>query len=268
MSARSDSVTTRARSSTNQSLSRLVALSNSTSPAHDQIAGLNAWTREDVDLVLSHTGHPPHPCPTALFQEMITITRLRVAVYKAPQAVDALSSAARAASRNIQAFDPDSWNERYDSTGELYSLFGKLFQAAMMLYGIVSLPSSLSSAFHQAAGNNLALDEASSVSRQILCDKKADEARLFYRDRLFRLITEARPIVPMKRALCWTSGVLGVAAYDSPAIQRTIREFLVESRVQRWSNGGGTALLEKLNEFWASGATRWDACFFEPISVY
>lgn len=234
---------------------RLITLSNTSSSARHQLTAIDDWTYDDIQTAFAHTGHPQHPCPTVLFHEMMAITRLRVATVNKYKA-DSLLPEARRIAHSIAAFDPDDWQEEYDCAGELYSAVGRVFQTAMDLYGILSLPPSLAIAF-------LAADEAQEPGETLLTS-----CRRRHRTQLVERFAGAESVVPRKRALCWAIAPLGIAAHDGPKEREFVRAYLAQILAQRPSHGGSTMLQRALEEFWASGGTTWDDCFYHSISIY
>ncbi|KAJ3497667.1 hypothetical protein NLG97_g1734 [Lecanicillium saksenae] len=232
---------------------RIVALANSSSSTRHQITALNDWTRADANAAFAHTGHPLHPCPTVLFYEMMSITNMRVSCANNVDLKD-LRPEARRVAENIRAFDPDNWQEQYPCVGELYSLFGRMFQTATTLYAILSLPSSLSVEFLPPKEQN---------GKQSIA-----ACRIGYRARLLQLIAEAGPIVTTKRALVWATAVLGVASFDGADEREFTRAVLIETRKEKSSRGTETVLLRVLEEFWAAGGKTWEECFYGSMSVY
>lgn len=174
---------------------------------------------------------------------------------------------ANSIARAINAFDPSNWDELWDTTGEIITQYGGAFQAAMNLYGILSLPPYLAAAFacpHDPAQEHQTGTDAAQTDR---LDVLAPEPRKLYLGRLRVHFKELFDADVYKVGLMRLCGVMGAAAYDDSTVQGAARAFLVEALEKRWSEGGAARLHTKLEEFWASGRTSWDECFYEMIRV-
>lgn len=231
---------------------------NATSPPLDQITGMANWSREEYVLTYSHTGFEALPCPTVLFLEMIEISRLRTKIatttIKTHHAIKA-----RKIAQAVLSFDIETWKEPHDITGPRFALAGKLFKTALTLYAIMSFPRRLAAAFTTASRTGAA-DASSRVT-----DKEIVEARCFYRDQLFDLYSEAWTVLT-PRSLGWLAAVLGAAAVDNAEQQCQVLRWLGELCRLPANDGGPLNLMSLLPEFWASGRTGWDDCFYKPTS--
>ncbi len=110
----------------------------------------------------------------------------------------------------------------------------------MEFYSSLSLPPLLAAEFLSIGTRDSSTTRATSADTGAHVREKWEKTRKLHRAKLFALITDARPIVPLKRALVWASAILGVAAHDSLPMQNAVCEFLVESRVKHRRSGGST----------------------------
>ena len=182
-------------------------------------------------------------CPPLLFGEIIKINdiRMRATKYESTGAEDLSHEAYRSLS-HIHEFSPEQWAESKPSSKEDWMLVGKVYQAAVTLYCIYSLQS-LS-----------VLPQSSSL--RACCTT--------YSQLLQVLLTEALSSPRIKRFMLWPLVLLGMAAVNGGTAMR----HFVEKQLPEMSRHVGTyvPLTAKgiLERFWASGETRWDACFDRP----
>ncbi|KAJ3490004.1 hypothetical protein NLG97_g5876 [Lecanicillium saksenae] len=209
---------------------------NTTSPPADQIHGFSDWSRKEVRLAYSHTGRPMLPCPTALFLEIIEITRLRRLVYTGERSRTQLFRIAVKIARAVDEFAPECWTESYDTHGPKCLLSARLFKTATTLYALLSLPPRLSNLFASQP-------PTSNVMTSIQ----------HHRDKLFALFAEAWEELSRK-SLGWPSAVLGVAVVDNPEQCQQLRTWLDAMRWIPSTDGGTHNLMPLLKEFWVSGS--------------
>lgn len=131
----------------------------------------------------------------------------------------------------------------------LIALFGRVYQAAAGLYMLLSLPQPLARLF--SGTSNAECDEA---------------ARRRQRTILFQAINEARGPLANLQCGTWPLAVLGVAYHDgTPEEHAAIIRLLREShRSTTNADCGAGTLIRDLPEFWASGKTGWEDCFYKP----
>lgn len=221
---------------------------NATSPITDQIDGFTEWSRNEVEAAYAHTGRESIPCPTILFIELIEITRLRGIVHTGERSRTQVFRNALKISKTIHDFDPSNWVEKYDTSDVKSNVIARLFKAAVIAYAVLALPPRLAKLFTGQA------------------QETPDSPRAHCRDKLFEAFTAAWDALSLL-SLGWPVAVLGVAVAGSPTHIEQVRRWLEVLRWRRNSQGGPHELIPLLEEFWESGKTGWEDCFYKPISA-
>ncbi|KAJ3482209.1 hypothetical protein NLG97_g7631 [Lecanicillium saksenae] len=207
---------------------------NTVSSVQDQVSEINDWNDADVMRVYTRLYFNGFSCPSRMFLAIHHITQLRVAAAALDCAIpisDDLFITAASIAREIRDFSASLWSETYQIPPQpLIALYGRVYQAA--------------------AG--IAMGDVA--------------ARWHQRTILFQAIEEARG--PLKAFKCgtWPLAVLGVAYHDgTPDEHATIIRLLMEAhRNTTNADCGAGMLMRDLSEFWASGRTGWDDCFYKP----
>ncbi|KAJ6788226.1 hypothetical protein PWT90_04370 [Aphanocladium album] len=229
-----------------------VDLASSFSAALTQ-TGLDAWSIEDVLSVYPFTFYFEFGCPTKVALAIIRITRLRVSVATEKIAVtEATSSNAYEIAKALHDFEPEKWTESYPIPDEpLRALLARMFQAAAILYAVLSLPPKLAQPF---AG----VDEKGET---------LSNPRVYYRRILFELIEQTKAYMKIS-VLSWAFAVLGAAYSDGPEEGKArILHHLRTMEVMENVECGATTMLGLFPDFWASGKTRWEDCYYKPCQV-
>ncbi|KAL7627706.1 hypothetical protein AAE478_001900 [Parahypoxylon ruwenzoriense] len=225
----------------------VTVIGNTTCPASD-VTMINSQL-DVLDLLLGRYGTTVSPfqlCPLPLFAEIIKINhlRLRATTYDANRAEEDLFQEANEALKRIHSFSPEQWAGSKLSCKEDWMLMGKVYQAAVALYCILSLQS-------------LSVLPATTALRAC-CIAHGQLLQL--------LLNEGLPSPRIKRFLLWPLVLLGVEAVQGGAAMRAFvsRQLPELSRVV----GIYVPLTAKrvLETFWDSGETRWDACFDRPYA--
>ncbi|KAJ3496202.1 hypothetical protein NLG97_g2834 [Lecanicillium saksenae] len=229
-------------------------------PVTDQIFALNNWNEEDILRIYCLNYFAPFPCPSQLALALHRITRLRVQAVSMEQLSfghrandrESLVSESRAVSIHIAEFSPRNWVENYDLPDEpLRSLLAQMFQTAVMLYGLLSLPPTLSKKFIQ--------------EQAPMDNRNKAEARQRLRAELLSHIGTVFSSVVRIEGCCWPLAILGVASYDATQKEQDcIIGYLNILCNVPGGNCGALAMLEALPKFWASGKTDWEQCFDQP----
>ncbi|KAJ4159534.1 uncharacterized protein LMH87_008432 [Akanthomyces muscarius] len=226
---------------------------NACAPATDQIAGLDSWSEEEILTVYQFTFYFEFGCPSQVALAIIRITRLRVlAATSSLAAPDPLSSIAKEIAEDLHAFVPDEWSEIYPVPHDpLRRLLARMFKVATILYAVLSLPPDLAQSF---VG---------------LTEKREPPAnpRVYYRIILFELIDQTEPYIKTS-VLSWAFAVLGAAYADGPEEGKTrILNHLNAMQGMENVECGATTMLQVFPNFWASGKTRWEDCYYTPCQV-
>ncbi|TRX96099.1 hypothetical protein FHL15_002823 [Xylaria flabelliformis] len=188
-------------------------------------------------------------CPPTLFAEIIRINRVRMqgAEYESAK-VEGLSQEADKILSRICAFSAQQWAASKPSSKQDWELLGNVYQAAVTLYCILSLQSL----------SILPLE----TSLRVQC---ATQGKL-----LWGLLNQALSSPRTRNFMLWPLVLLGVETINyNEAIDETMRSFVEEQLSDLSSYTGSYAPLvarDVLGRFWASGETRWDACFDRPYS--
>lgn len=223
-------------------------ISNTTSPATD-LAMTNSHP-EQLKFILEQDGDrsfPSEMCPVPLLAEIIKINHLRVRTADCiPTCLGDLPSEAYEILDAIDTFSPQQWANSKPSSKQDWMLMGSVYQKAVAVYCISSLQSLLS------------LLSSLQGSLRARC---ATHGQV-----LQTLLGEALACPRIKRFMVWPLVCLGIEAAHGNASMRTF----VAQKLSEMSRHVGThvPLTAKgvLERFWASGDTRWDACFDRPYA--
>ncbi|KAJ6779759.1 hypothetical protein PWT90_06291 [Aphanocladium album] len=240
-----------------QSLILIVALTtNATSPANNQLWGFEAYTNDDVTRLVATYSRIVFPFPSLLMVAIKTVTQLRTRVASNAYTKTDLQLMVCHLFDDIGAFDAQNWAKTLNSDVEAVSgSFARILQAAVLLYGILSLPCSA------VAGWAVASGQWASSGRSMY-----DSVRVSHRRKLLDLLYPHRGTFGNLLALNWPLVVAGASLAGDGSTED--RDFITESLLDIWKNPlskcGPILCLEKLRTFWASGKTVWDDCFDEP----
>lgn len=184
-----------------------------------------------------------HLCPAPLFVELIRINHLRHLSSKSPSNYNALGKQAYTSLKTIQSFDPAEWAHSKLSSGAEWQLVGSIYQAAAALFCILSLQSA--SLFPE--------------------DAVLAHSCIIYGRNLQQLIEKGVRSLQINRFMLWPLAVLGAQVPRDADVQS-----FVCSQLDYLSFTIGTyapiTAKKVLQDFWASGETRWDACFTRPYA--
>ncbi|KAJ3479400.1 hypothetical protein NLG97_g8328 [Lecanicillium saksenae] len=170
---------------------------------------------------------------------MMEITTLRVAYASSSLSMKTLMCRAVTAANGIQQFEPGNWCETYSTDDPRFTALGYLYKTAVHLYALLSLPLQL--AIHFAE---------SQVEGPITRALARDGHCLIQLGRL---------------TLAWPTAVLGVAVAGNEE-QRS--QYAVWLEELKWSGqvDGAVIMAPMLEEFWKSGKTEWDECWYERVA--
>ncbi|KAL7954499.1 fungal-specific transcription factor domain-containing protein [Trichoderma compactum] len=222
----------------------VAVMGNTTCPASDlfmttfQLETLKFLPQQYITTV-----SPIQLCPVALFIEIIKINHLRMRA-TGPDAAgtEAFLKESFEILERINCFSPHRLAQSKGSSQEYWVFVGLVYQAAAALYCILSLQ-----------------------SLSVLPETPALRVQCATHGRLMQtLLVEALASKSLKRFMIWPLVVLGVEAVHGDAPIRTF----VAKELSELSQSVGTYVpitaKRVLGEFWASGKTRWDACFDRP----
>ncbi|KAJ6786648.1 hypothetical protein PWT90_03588 [Aphanocladium album] len=234
----------------------------------DSVGGMHALLSKDYRLkgyraitLLIHHVPEDMPCPTKLFLAIIHITRHRVL---AAHQKDGVTSRRRrlpltpptvtAIYKDISAFDVDAWTKEVEIDDlPLSHLLARIYQTAVLLYGVLTLP--------PAASRRWAASQPRLAGRGPL-----DSVRVSKRDELMKQMREFWSQAPDQTAICWPLAVAGVALVDGElADQIFVETCLYGMWMSPGTNSSPFECRRKLLEFWKSDKTGWEDCFNEPI---
>ncbi|PKK52250.1 hypothetical protein CI102_2332 [Trichoderma harzianum] len=222
----------------------VAVMGNTTCPASDLF--MTTFQRETLKFLPQQyitTVSPIQLCPVSLFVELIKINHLRMRVTRPNAAgTEAFQKGSFEILERINCFSPHRLAQSKSSNQEYWTLVGLVYQAAAALYCILSLQ-----------------------SLSIIPETPALRVQCATHGRLMQtLLVEALASKSLKRFMIWPLVVLGVEAVHGDAL---MREFVAKELSElSQSVGSYVPLTAKrvLGEFWASGKTRWDACFDRP----
>ncbi|OAQ96194.1 hypothetical protein LLEC1_03076 [Akanthomyces lecanii] len=235
----------------------LAIAANSTSPSDQQIRGFEAYTDKDVEFLFSRDVNPDLPCPAPLFVVLKNLNQLRgrIADDNCPKAL--LERTVRDLFDRVSAFNHDRWAETIAfEAGDLAATMSRIFQVAVRLYGILSLPHS--AIVYWAVATRYPRLPGASIY---------DSVRIAHRRELLDLLYPFRGRFRSLLSLAWPVTVAGVSLGGDGSAEDC--RFIAEALLGMWksplSRVGPILCLEKLRVFWDSGKTVWDDCFDEPV---
>ncbi|KAJ3493886.1 hypothetical protein NLG97_g4445 [Lecanicillium saksenae] len=241
---------------TQRSVLTIALVINTTSPASNQLRGFEAYTDNDVIKLVNAFPRPGFPFPPLLIIALKNLTQLRVRVAEASCTKQDVDITVRSLFRNVNACSAEVWAKTMDfEIQKVAATFAGIFQAAVLLYGILSLPRSAIASWAIASGHpvekNMTIYECVRVS---------------HRRKLLKLLYAYKDTFRSLLALNWPLAVAGASLGGDGNTED--RDFISESLLDIWKNPlsqcGPILCLEKLRAFWASGKTAWDDCFYEP----
>lgn len=191
------------------------------------------------------------PCPSSLFLAIVRITRLRVLAATMGSASSKLLSIAKQISDQVYELMPDRWTEDYKlpSDPKIYT-FARVFKAATILYAQLSLPQELAQPFRRVEFT------------------KGRDPRLHYRDVLAAAITKASTVQFGMAGMCWPLAVLGVSFCDGTLDEQAgVIGWLKDLEKLPTVASGPVTLQQMLPEFWTSGKSGWEDCFYKLSQV-
>ncbi|OAA81060.1 DUF300 domain protein [Akanthomyces lecanii RCEF 1005] len=233
---------------------------NTTSPAKQQLEGLEDFTDEQLKGSLSNACFAP--CPLELYPLMVHITRLRVSVADNRQLPRAsLALKVQDMFNTTWHFDPDEWAESDSWHGEVEvgRVYGRVFPIAIRLYGILTLPASALIAWATSSAE-IKLAHATLTGHNIV-----ESLRIQHREELLALLRKNWGAVKYKPALVWPLLVAGVAVVDGAAEDRQFVEDCLDTILAMPITACSfITVVDKLRAFWRSGNTEWEDCWDEP----
>lgn len=224
----------------------MTVIGNTTSPATD--LAMASSHPEQLSFILEQSGDrsfPSEMCPVPLLAQIIKINHLRMrAADYTPTRLEDFTSEACQILDAINTFSPQQWADSKPSSKKDWMLMGNVYQNAVAIYCLSSLQGLLS------------LLSSLRGSLRAIC---ATHGQV-----LQTLLGEALACPRIKRFMVWPLVCLGIEAAQENASMRTF----VTQQLSEMSRQVGThvPLTAKgvLERFWASGDTRWDACFDRP----
>ncbi|KAJ3478130.1 hypothetical protein NLG97_g8659 [Lecanicillium saksenae] len=233
----------------------IVISNNTTCPANKLVRGFEEYTDEDLTKLVNVLGERNFHVPLPLFIAGNRLTELRRQVADGTCSSAGLTAAARDHFDAIGAFDADKWarSTRFEVDSPA-SAFARIFQVAVRLYGILSLPPSVVVSW--ALARSYPRLPRLSVYDSVLVS---------HRRKLLKKLYRYRGTFSNKRDMTWPLVVVGASLTGDG--QDEDRNFVAESLLDIWRNPlarcSPVLCLEKLHIFWASGKKAWDDCFYE-----
>jgi hypothetical protein len=227
-------------------LRSVTVIGNTTCPVSDLT--MTSSQLNTLDLFLDQYGAAASPyqmCPLPLFAEIVKINnlRMRATQYDATLAEN-LSQEAYRVLECIHSFSPDQWATSKAASKEDWMLIGKVYQAAVALYCILSLQ-----------------------SLSVLPATPKLRAHCTTHGQLLQsLLEEGLSSPKIKLFMIWPLVLLGVeAVHGGPAMRGFVRKKLPQLSCDLGTYIPLTAK-RVLELFWESGKTDWDACFDIPYA--
>lgn len=233
---------------------------NTTTPALQHILGHKDYTDDQLTFFL-HDDHfvAEQPFPLALRIIQINITRLRHQVATGTTTSEAVSRIISGLFDRLGGIDLAEWVQKiagFDATTN--QALAETYRDAIWLYAILALP--------QPAMQRWA-SEQPPLAQSLLSDIDAyNYVRSLYTSRLLAALRSIFPCLPYLAAAGEALVIAGVAVASCGG--KEDQEFVDQGLHAIWLlpvGSGAIALrLQKLREFWASGKTGWEDCFYEP----
>lgn len=236
--------------------------SDTTSPVTRQTLVHNYYTDDELELILQGWTIDA-PLAIELNITRMHLTRLRCQAAAKEVTGKALEHRARELLDAVESFCPDAWAERMKPYQDVWEGFanadvGRLFQLAVRLYAILTLPPSTVVAVLGSQTPALMSHEKSEMYKIL---------RIRHRDELLKLVKQSWPKIHDRGACSWILALLGCALVDGVSEER---EFIAQELLQIWrqplSDSTHIVILMKLRAFWQSGKTGWDDCWDEPVA--
>ncbi|OAA71088.1 Zn(2)-C6 fungal-type DNA-binding domain protein [Akanthomyces lecanii RCEF 1005] len=268
----------------------LHVLTSTTTPAAHMLTIFDDLTAEEIHHVFTFSLYSDVPCSSHVFGDLIRINRLRALVAAGASVKGFIRPAARQIYHHIAEFSVTDWEEPYGVPDKPEArLLCRLFQQAVLLYGLLTLPS-LGPADESS---NLPSPEASDGDEGCPDDKDNDDddgdvdvdgeqQQMVHAEmtpppsieslsaEILALVREILPLIPKRpTSLAWPLAVVGVTLNgDGDAAAREfVTQTLHQVSTHRDAYYGPTLALNKLRKFWASGKTGWEDCYDEACSV-
>jgi hypothetical protein len=199
---------------------------------------------EDLEFILGLSGTDNQILPPPLFAEIVKINHLRtVAMQPRGPEQDIVQEAFNILHR-IYSFSSEQWASSKPLSQDDWILLANIHQAAVSIYCISSLQSIS------------ILPHTPSLRAQCVA----------HGQNLQHLLPSALSSPRLKLFMLWPLVMLGMeAVHGGPAMRSFVAKELPElsRHVGTYVPLTAKAVLEK---FWASGETRWDACFDRPYA--
>ncbi|EGX95520.1 hypothetical protein CCM_00174 [Cordyceps militaris CM01] len=269
----------------------LHVLTSTTTPAAQMLTIFDDLTAEEIHHVFTFTLYTDVPCSSHVFADLIRINRLRALVAAGAPVHTFARPAARQIYQHIAEFSVADWEEPYGVPDKPEArILCLLFQKAVLLYGLLTLPS-LSPA-PAPADQSSTLPSPSTSGAEAgthASDGERDEDDENYREEdgallsttpppsvdtlraeILALIRQLLPLIPQRpTSLAWPLAVVGVTLHgEGDAVERDfVLHILHRISTHRDAYYGPTLCLNKLRKFWASGKTDWEDCYDEACSV-
>lgn len=196
-------------------------------------------THEDIALYSGAFLHPSFPCPTQLYLciKDINGVRRRAALQESPPNV--LYTDACRALRDVAAFNPTQWTERFQLPKDRSRLgLPRVYKSATLLYGMMT------------------------VSKQAKIEYPAARRLADAKALVDLLAQEKVKIDGHEVCIAWPLAVAGAALGGPWVPERLIvNRYLQALAEEGEASHGVVVFLDRLLKFWASGKTGWEDCF-------
>lgn len=233
---------------------------NATSPATQQMLGLEDFTDDEFRTVLSFNSFVP--CPIDLYPLIVHVTRLRVAVAtKQPLSEISLELKVQAIFNATWRFDFKTCAAKPSRLStEIRQSIGEIFVVTIRLYGILTLPPSATAAWAVSS------TQIRAAYPPLPGRSMADTLRIQHRDEILTKIKQIWGELQYKTAIALPLAVVGVAAAgDALEDQRFIEQCLEDILALPNTTCPFLITIDKLRQFWRSGKTGWEDCWDEPV---
>ncbi|KAJ3488396.1 hypothetical protein NLG97_g6204 [Lecanicillium saksenae] len=245
-------------------LLRRTIICNTTSPARMQVLGYDRYTDKQLTQAFKLFHLHEMPCPSDLFLVVVHVTRIR----QRASVINMLNREPFEAAVQQVFTDIDRFDETVSSKAKrpkdegLKEAIPRIFKVAVRLYAIMTLPRT---AVLAAFPNVSSYRELRASQRYELMEG-------------LKIALAAMASTDESVVLGWPMMVAGVAAgvphsrykSDDPdyeyalSTKKTVESYFYAHWLDPISTCVELAILEQLRNYWRSGGTEWEECFYQP----
>ncbi|KAJ3493240.1 hypothetical protein NLG97_g4855 [Lecanicillium saksenae] len=240
-------------------------LYNTTTPALRHSLGYDNYTDAQLEFFLrdeeDFCADRPFPVQQRIILIQLTRLRHRIATAEIKASSPTLTSIITGLYEQLHDIDLDDWAQSLPGFGFSMNLaMAEIHQDAIWLYAILTLPRAAMLDWARAERQRSPLGSVRATGN---AGDAYDNIRTYYTLKVMVSVRRVFPLLQYPAALNWPLTVVGVAVTDEE--DRAFVDRALDSLWRRPVGAGGSYLvLERLREFWPTGKTEWEDCFYEP----